>query len=100
MAKQNMIERDKKRKMLITKYLTKRLELKRLFHESQTLEEKLTIGKKFQKLPRNSSPNRLRNRCWKTGRPRGYFRFFGVCRNVLREFAHECLLPGVTKSSW
>jgi len=100
MAKQNMIQREKKRKNLITKYLTKRLELKRLFYESKTLEEKLAIGKEFQKLPRNSAPSRLRNRCWKTGRPRGYFRFFGICRNVLREFAHECLLPGVTKSSW
>ncbi|RZL51148.1 MAG: 30S ribosomal protein S14 [Pedobacter sp.] len=100
MAKQSMIQREKKRKKLTSKYLLKRLELKHLLYESKTLEGKLAIEKEFQKLPRNSAPNRLRNRCWKTGRPRGYFRFFGVCRNVLREFAHECLLPGVTKSSW
>ncbi|MFS8823539.1 30S ribosomal protein S14, partial [Synechococcus sp. W60.2] len=47
-----------------------------------------------------SSPTRLRNRCWKTGRPRGYFRDFGLCRNSLREMAHRGLLPGVVKSSW
>ena len=56
--------------------------------------------KKLQKLPRNSAPTRVRNRCWKTGRPHGYFRFFGLCRNAVRELAHDCVLPGVTKASW
>eukprot|EP01041_Mallomonas_annulata_P032961 gene32961-55521_t len=99
MAKQNMIQREKKRQKLITKFLAKRKELKRLFNESKTLEEKFAIGKKFQKLPRNSAPIRFRNRCWKTGRPRGYFRFFGLCRNALRELANDCFLPGITKAS-
>ena len=61
---------------------------------------KLEIHSKIQKLPRNSAKIRIRNRCWKTGRPRGYYRDFGVSRHVLREMAHQCLLPGVTKSSW
>ena len=63
-------------------------------------EEIFSINEKLQKLPRNSSPLRLRNRCWKTGKPRGYSRFFGLCRNAIRELAHDCFLPGVTKSSW
>ena len=61
---------------------------------------KLEIHFKIQKLPRNSAKIRIRNRCWKTGRPRGFYRDFGVSRHVLREMAHQCLLPGVTKSSW
>ena len=61
---------------------------------------KLEIHSKLQKLPRNSAKTRIRNRCWKTGRPRGVFRDFGLSRHVFREMAHQCLLPGVTKSSW
>jgi small subunit ribosomal protein S14 len=56
--------------------------------------------KKLQRLPINSSSIRLRNRCWKTGRSRGFYRDFGLSRHVLREMAHECLLPGVFKASW
>jgi ribosomal protein S14 len=48
---------------------------------------------KITKLPKNSAANRVRNRCWKTGRPRGYFRYFGLCRNVVREYGHDCLYP-------
>ena len=65
-----------------------------------SLEQIFALNEKLQKLPRNSSSIRIRNRCWKTGRPRGYYRHFGLCRNVVREFAHDCLLPGVTKASW
>ncbi len=54
----------------------------------------------LQKLPRNASPTRLRNRCNITGRPRGYIRDFGICRNVFREMASYGKIPGVTKSSW
>ena len=61
---------------------------------------KLSIHSKLQQLPRNSAKTRIRNRCWKTGRPRGVFRDFGLSRHVFREMAHQCLLPGVTKSSW
>ena len=61
---------------------------------------KFEIHSKIQRLPRNSSKIRIRNRCWKTGRPRGFYRDFGLSRHVVREMAHQCLLPGVTKSSW
>lgn len=100
MAKKSMLERELKRKLLVQKYSKKRKELLILFKKANSLEEKLEISSKIQQLPKNSSRIRLRNRCWKTGRPRGYYRFFGLCRNALREMAHECLLPGLTKSSW
>jgi small subunit ribosomal protein S14 len=95
-----MLQRELKRKKLVKKYSLKRLELISKIKQSKSLEEKFILSEKIQKLPRNSSVIRLRNRCWKTGRPRGYFRFFGLCRNVLRELAHNCYLPGVTKASW
>jgi len=100
MAKKSMLERELKRKKLITKYSEKRKNLLKELKSANSLEQIFEINKKIQKLPRNSSRIRLRNRCWKTGRPRGFFRFFGLCRNVVREMSHECLLPGVTKSSW
>lgn len=100
MAKKSMLERELKRKKLVKKYLVKRNTLKSQVKKVFSLEEKLAISEQLQKLPKNSAPIRLRNRCWKTGRPRGYFRFFGLCRNALREMAHECLLPGVIKASW
>ena len=100
MAKKSMLAREQKRIRLVQKYAKKRKELVTQLQSVSSLEEIFEITKKIQKLPRNSSRLRLRNRCWKTGRPRGYFRFFGLCRNVLREFAHDCFLPGVTKASW
>ncbi|ACK65640.1 ribosomal protein S14 [Rippkaea orientalis PCC 8801] len=100
MAKKSMIEREKKRARLVEKYAAKREALKEAFHQAEDYEEKIEIHRQLQQLPRNSSPNRRRNRCWATGRPRGYYRDFGLSRNVLREWAHEGLLPGVVKSSW
>ncbi|WP_202225449.1 30S ribosomal protein S14 [Okeania sp. KiyG1] len=100
MAKKSMIEREKKRKKLVEKYAAKRAELKLQFEEAEDLEEKIEIHRQIQRLPRNSAPSRVRNRCWLTGRPRGYYRDFGLSRNVIREMAHEGLLPGVVKSSW
>ena len=100
MAKKSMLEREKKRQKLVKKYFKKRKELKKKIKLVSSFSEKLQISELFQKLPKNSSPNRLRNRCWKTGKPRGYFRFFGLCRNALRELALDCYLPGVIKSSW
>ncbi len=100
MAKKSMIARELKRKKLVSKYLSKKLLLKKALKEALTLEAKLNISKKIQKIPKNAAKVRLRNRCWKTGKPRGYFRFFGLCRNVLREMAHDCLLPGIIKASW
>jgi small subunit ribosomal protein S14 len=81
--------RQKQREKLVKKYAAKRLELKAAGDY---------VG--LQKLPRNSSPVRLRNRCDETGRPRGYVGFFGVSRIVLREKAHRGELPGLTKASW
>ena len=100
MAKKSMLEREKKRKKLVHKYSEKRKELLKQLKTIDSFEGVFLLNEKLQKLPRNSSQIRLRNRCWKTGRPRGYFRFFGLCRNALRELAHDCFLPGVTKSSW
>ena len=100
MAKKSMIEREKKRTRLRDKYAEKRETLKEDFRLAESLEDKLEIHAKLQELPRNSAPSRHRNRCWLTGRPRGYYRDFGLSRNVFRDWAHEGLLPGVVKSSW
>ena len=100
MAKKSMIEREKKRIKLMKKYSTKRNILLNQYNIEKNFNQKLELHSKIQKLPRNSSKTRIRNRCWKTGRPRGVFRDFGVSRHVFREMAHKCLLPGVTKSSW
>lgn len=95
-----MIEREKKRQKLVEKYAEKRENLLDQFASATTQQEKLAIHRQIQQLPRNSAPTRLRNRCWVTGRPRGYYRDFGLSRHVLREWAHQGLLPGVVKSSW
>jgi len=100
MAKKSMIEREKKRIKLHKKYAFKRASLLKLYQNEGNFNLKIELHSKLQKLPRNSSKTRIRNRCWKTGRPRGVFRDFGLSRHVVREMAHECLLPGVTKSSW
>lgn len=95
-----MVERERKRQRLIDKYAEKRAELKEQFRTASSQQEKMEIHRQIQQLPRNSAPSRLRNRCWLTGRSRGYYRDFGLCRNALREMAHQGLLPGVVKSSW
>jgi small subunit ribosomal protein S14 len=100
MAKKGMLERELKRKKLVQKYSHRREAILNELKKVRSLEEIFVLNEKLQKLPRNSSRIRVRNRCWKTGRPRGYFRYFGLCRNVVREFAHDCFLPGVTKASW
>jgi small subunit ribosomal protein S14 len=100
MAKKSMIQREKKRIRLEKKYALKRADLLTKYHNEKSFSGKLEIHSKLQKLPRNSAKTRIRNRCWKTGRPRGVFRDFGISRHVFREMAHQCLLPGVTKSSW
>ncbi len=100
MAKKSMIEREKKRQKLVEKYAAKREELLKQFEEATTQQEKVAIHRKIQQLPRNSAPTRVRNRCWMTGRSRGYYRDFGLSRHVIREMAHQGLLPGVVKSSW
>lgn len=100
MAKKSMIEREKKRQRLVEKYKDKRQELKAAFDKATNPQEKLELHRQIQRLPRNSAPSRLRNRCWVTGRSRGYYRDFGLSRHVIREMAHQGLLPGVVKSSW
>lgn len=100
MAKKSMVEREKKRIKLHKKYASKRIVLFNDYNNTNDFNLKLEIHSKIQRLPRNSSKIRIRNRCWKTGRARGFYRDFGVSRHVLREMAHQCLLPGVTKSSW
>jgi small subunit ribosomal protein S14 len=100
MAKKAMIERELKRKYLVNKYAERRSNLKNQILVASSLQEKLQLHGELQKLPKDSAPVRLHNRCMLTGRPKGYFRKFGVSRHTLREMAHRCLLPGVTKSSW
>jgi small subunit ribosomal protein S14 len=100
MAKKGTIEREKNRERLVAKYADKREALLAEFKAATTPQAKFAIHRKIQQLPRNSAPTRLHNRCWVTGRPRGYYRDFGLSRNVLREWAHQGLLPGVVKSSW
>lgn len=95
-----MIERERKRQKLVDQYAAKRAALKEEFKNAATPLERLEIHRKIQRLPRSSSKVRVRNRCWATGRPRGYYRDFGLSRHVIREWAHEGLLPGVVKSSW
>nr|YP_010152945.1 ribosomal protein S14 [Olisthodiscus luteus]QQW50606.1 ribosomal protein S14 [Olisthodiscus luteus] len=100
MAKKNMVQRELKRQKLVKKGVEKRKELKKEILKATDLDKKLEIHFALQKMKRDSSPVRLRNRCWKTGRSRGVYRDFGLSRHSLREMAHECLLPGVTKASW
>lgn len=100
MAKKSIKEREEKRNKLVHKYYLERSELKKEIKESNNFNQQMEIQKKLQKLPKNSSKIRLRNRCWLTGRSKGFYRDFGISRHVLREMAHECLLPGITKSSW
>ena len=95
-----MIEREKNRIKLTEKYKKKRNNLLKQYNQTSEFTTRFNIHAKIQKLPRNSARIRIRNRCWKTGRPRGFYRDFGLSRHVVREMAHQCLLPGVTKSSW
>ena len=100
MSKKSLIEREKKRRNFVQKYFQKRQNLKLQIKKSNSLEEKFHLYRKIQKLPRNSAPARLHNRCFFSGRPKGFFRNFGLSRHFLRELAHEGLLPGIQKASW
>jgi small subunit ribosomal protein S14 len=100
MAKQSMIQREKKRERLIAKHLPKREALKESLKSVGSFQERLVLYKKFEKIPRNSSPSRHRNRCWVTGRSRGFYKDFGLSRHVLREMGNDGLIPGLKKSSW
>lgn len=101
MSKKSIVERNKKRERMFKQLQAKRAELKKAVSNTDLpLDERLAAQAILTKLPRNSSPVRLRNRCSQTGRPRGYLGFFGVSRIVFRELASSGLLPGVKKASW
>ena len=101
MAKKGMVNREQKRTKLVAKYAKKRAELKRIIaSETSSFEEKQDAVVKLQKLPRDSSPARQRNRCVVTGRPRGVYQKFGLGRNKLREAAMNGEVPGLKKASW
>jgi len=100
MSKKCLVEREKKRQRLVDKYADKRAELKEKIRTSTSPRERFELHRQLQRLPRNSSPTRVRNRCKVTGRSNGYYRDFGLSRNVFREWAHKGYLPGVVKSSW
>lgn len=89
MAKKSIIAREKKRERIVALYAERRKKLK----EEGNWDE-------LDKLPRNSNPIRLHNRCQLTGRPKGYMRDFGICRVMFRKMALEGKIPGITKSSW
>lgn len=95
-----MIQREIKRENLIAKYRTKRKNIVLELKVNSAYQDKILSLKKMESLPRNSAPSRHRNRCWVTGRSRGFYKDFGLSRHVLREMAHEGLIPGLTKSSW
>lgn len=101
MAKLALINREEKRRKMVKKYAAKRAELKAVFKDlNRSEEDRLEALQKLQSLPRNASESRLRNRCQLTGRPRGVFRKFGLCRNKIREIAMRGEIPGVVKASW
>ncbi len=101
MAKKGKIESNEKRKRLVAKYAKKRAELLAIARDrSRPIEERFEAQMKLAKLPRNSAPVRVRNRCELTGRPRGFYRKFRLSRIALRELANQGKLPGVTKASW
>jgi small subunit ribosomal protein S14 len=89
MAKESIKARQRKREALVVKYAAKRAELKKAGDYAE-----------LDKLPKNASPVRLKNRCRLTGRPKGYIRYFGMSRNIFRDMALEGKIPGVKKASW
>ena len=101
MAKKAMIEREKKRARLVSRYAAKRAELKEIAkNDSHPMEERFQARLKLAKLPRNSAANRMHNRCQLTGRPHAYYRILMVSRIALRELGSSGQMPGMVKSSW
>ncbi len=101
MAKKSMILRDVRRAALVKRYAAKREELKRtILSPKSSAGDKQAAQQKLQGLPRDSSPVRMRNRCAITGRPKGFYRKFGLSRTKLRELTMEGNLPGLRKASW
>jgi small subunit ribosomal protein S14 len=101
MAKKSMLMRQRHREEAVKRHSAKRAQLKELIRDPKTSEdEKFEAQKKLQKLPRDASPIRLRNRCALTGRPHGYYRKFGLARTKLRETTMRGEIPGLSKASW
>ncbi|MRX28699.1 30S ribosomal protein S14 [Kangiella sp. HZ709] len=101
MAKTSMVQRELKRTKTVAKFAAKRAELKAIINNPESTEEQVWEAQvKLQKLPRDASPSRQRNRCRVTGRPHGVLRKFGLCRNKLREQAMLGNVPGLVKASW
>ena len=96
-----MINRERKRAKLVQRFAKRRAELKAIItDEARSMEDRHVARINLQKLPRDSSPVRIRNRCRLTGRPHGYYRKFGLGRNELRRLAMEGHIPGLMKASW
>ncbi len=101
MAKKAMVERDLKRRKLVAKYAARRTALKQIANDQERpIEERFKARLKLAKLPRNSSPTRLHNRCQLTGRPHAYYRKLKISRIALRELGAMGQIPGLVKSSW
>jgi small subunit ribosomal protein S14 len=101
MAKTAVTNRNEKRRKTVKKFEAKRTALLAIINDfKQPEEERMAARMQLQKLPRNASPSRVRNRCTLTGRPRGVYRKFGLGRNKLREIAMRGEIPGMTKASW
>ena len=101
MAKLAIKNREEKRAKLVAKFAAKRAQLVAIVNDTKLSDdERMEARLKLQQLPRNANPTRQRNRCSLTGRPRGVFRKFGLCRNKLREVAMRGEVPGMTKASW
>ena len=101
MAKKSMVERERKRNRMVERYKERRAELKRVISDRATSPDDLAQAlEALQRLPRDSSPVRQRNRCAITGRPRGFYKKFGLSRNKLREETMFGNIPGMSKASW
>lgn len=101
MAKTCMVNRENKRAKTVKKYAAKRTELKKMVSDTKlSYDERMIAQAKLQKLPRDASPSRQRSRCVLTGRPRGVYAKFGLCRNKLREATMRGDVPGLRKASW
>lgn len=101
MAKKSMVNREVKRQKTVRKYAAKRAELKAQIKDpNMSDEDRMVAVERLQKLPRDASPTRTRNRCRLTGRPHGFYRKFGLARNKLREATMRGDIPGLRKASW
>tara|TARA_B100000401_G_C52528038_1_gene587733 strand:+ start:19 stop:324 length:306 start_codon:yes stop_codon:yes gene_type:complete len=101
MAKKSMIVKNIRRRQIVERYRDRRIELKKILKSSSASDDEKQIARlKLEKMPRDSNPIRIRNRCVVTGRPRSYYRKFGLSRITFREMALKGEIPGITKASW